>query len=307
MKLANFHDAAGSRIGLIEGDEVVDVGTGNERLPRDIATLLAAGKEGRDCLERAALTARRIALADVRLGPPVPFPRKFLGLGLSFRSHIEETRASGGAIPGHQIWFNKQVTALNGPYEPVHLPRASQQLDYEGELAIVIATRARHVRREDAASIIAGYMICNDFSVRDWMRRSPTAMLGKSFDTHGPVGPWLTTADEVPHPEDLRIRTWVDGELRQDGSTNELIYSFGEMIEELTTVFTLEPGDILATGTPCGVGQSFDPPRFLTEGQVVRVEIDGLGHIENKVIAEPNSPGRAMSADRGPWRSVSAA
>ncbi len=115
---------------------------------------------------------------------------------------------------------------------------------------------------------------------------------GESFDTSGPVGPWLTTADEVLHPDRLGIRTWVDGELRQNGNTSELIYSFGEMIEELSSVFTLEPGDILATGTPSGVGQSFDPPRFLKAGQVVRVEIEGLGHIENTVIAEPGyTPG----------------
>jgi 2-keto-4-pentenoate hydratase/2-oxohepta-3-ene-1,7-dioic acid hydratase in catechol pathway len=287
VKLANFCDEAGYRIGLIEGDEVIDLSTGDERIPSDIITLLTAGEEGLECLRRAAPSARRIPLSSVRLGPPVPAPRKFLGLGMSFRSHIEETRAKGGAIPSHQIWFNKQVTALNGPYDAVHLPRVSEQFDYEGELAIVIGRRARHVRREDAAAIIAGYMICNDFSVRDWMRRSPTAMLGKSFDTSGPVGPWLTTADEVPHPERLGIRTWVDGELRQDGNTSELVYSFGEMIEELSTVFTLEPGDILSTGTPSGVGQSFDPPRFLKAGQVVRVEIEGLGHIENTVIAEP--------------------
>lgn len=292
MKIANFCDGAGYRIGLIEGDEVIDLATGNGRVPNEIITLLTAGEEGREWLKRAASSARRIGLSSVRLGPPIPAPRKFLGLGMSFRSHIEETRAKGGTIPEHQIWFNKQVTALNGPYDAVHLPRVSEQLDYEGELAIVIGRRARHVRREDAGTVIAGYMICNDFSVRDWMRRSPTAMLGKSFDTSGPVGPWLTTADEVPHPDRLGIRTWVDGELRQDGNTSELIYSFGEMIEELSTVFTLEPGDILSTGTPSGVGQSFDPQRFLTAGQVVRVEIEGLGHIENKVIPEPgHTPG----------------
>jgi 2-keto-4-pentenoate hydratase/2-oxohepta-3-ene-1,7-dioic acid hydratase in catechol pathway len=274
-------------MGLVDGEEIVDLATGDDPLPNDILSLIGAGEDGRQAASRAARSAQRFYLPSVRLGPPIPAPRKFLGLGLSFRSHIEETRAKGGAIPDHQIWFNKQVTALNGPYDPVHVPRVSNQLDYEGELAIVIGRRARHVQSGDAASFIAGYMICNDFSVRDWMRRSPTAMLGKSFDTHGPVGPWLTTADEVPNPEQLGIRTWVDGELRQDGNTSELIYSFGQMIEELTQVFTLEPGDILATGTPSGVGFGFDPPRFLSAGQTVRVEVEGLGHIENCVIAEP--------------------
>jgi 2-keto-4-pentenoate hydratase/2-oxohepta-3-ene-1,7-dioic acid hydratase in catechol pathway len=287
LKLATFHHGAATGIGLVEGDELVDLRSGEARLPNDWITLITAGEDGLEAARRAARTARRLPLASVRLGPPITRPRKFLGLGLSFRSHIEEMRASGAAIPDHQLWFNKQVTSLNGPYDPVHLPRVSRQLDYEGELALVIGRRARHVGRDEASAVIAGYMVCNDFSVRDWQKRSPTAMLGKSFDTHGPVGPWLTTVDEVPHPEDLAIRTWVDGELRQDGSTRDLAYTFGEMIEELTAVFTLEPGDILTTGTPRGVGQGFDPPRFLTEGQVVRVEVEGLGHIENQVIAEP--------------------
>jgi 2-keto-4-pentenoate hydratase/2-oxohepta-3-ene-1,7-dioic acid hydratase in catechol pathway len=206
---------------------------------------------------------------------------------MSFHSHVQHVRAKGGDLPAHQIWFNKQVTCISGPYDPIHLPSVARELDYEGELAIVIGRRARHVRKRDAASVIAGFMVCNDVSVRDWQRRSPTAMLGKSFDTHGPTGPWLTTADAVPNSGSLRIRTWVDGELRQEGSTSELIYSFGEMLEELSTVFTLEPGDILATGTPVGSGSSFSPPRYLAAGQSVRVEIEGLGHIENRVIPEP--------------------
>jgi 2-keto-4-pentenoate hydratase/2-oxohepta-3-ene-1,7-dioic acid hydratase in catechol pathway len=287
MKLARFHDGSSTRIGLVEGDEIVDLRTGDSRLPNDLVSLLRAAEDGLQAVRYAARFARRRPLSSVRLLQPIAAPRKFLGLGLSFRSHIEEVRSNGGAIPDHQVWFNKQVTALNGPFDPIHLPKASPQLDYEGELAIVIGTRARHVSRRDAKSIIAGYMVCNDLTVRDWQRRSPTATLGKSFDTHGPVGPWLTTADEVSHPENLRIRTWVNGDLRQDGNTNELIYSFGEMIEELTTAFTLEPGDILTTGTPSGIGATANPPRFLTEGEVVRVEVESLGYIENKVIAEP--------------------
>ncbi|MDB5456537.1 MAG: fumarylacetoacetate hydrolase [Caulobacter sp.] len=287
MKLASFHDGGSTRIGLVEGDEIVDLATGDDRLPSDLIPLIAAGEDGRAAISRAADRARRLPLSSVRLGPPIASPRKFLGLALNYRSHIEELRAQGVAIPEHQIWFNKQVTALNGPYEPIHLPRASSQLDYEGELAIVIGKRARHVRGREARSIIAGFMVCNDVSVRDWQRRSPTGTLGKSFDTHGPVGPWLTTIDEAPEPEGLNIKTWVDGELRQNGDTSEMTYSFEAMIEELTTVFTLEPGDILTTGTPRGVGGGFHPPRFLTVGQSVKVAIEGLGHIENTVIAEP--------------------
>ena len=287
MKLASFHQGDAIRIGLVEGDEILDLASGDDRLPNDLIPLIAAGEDGLSAIRSAAARASRLPLDSVRLAPPITAPRKFLGLGLSFHSHVEEMRAKGEFIPAHQLWFNKQVTSLNGPYDPVHMPSVSDQLDYEGELAIVIGRRARNVRGPAARAIIAGFMICNDFSVRDWQRRSPTGTLGKSFDTHGPVGPWLTTADEIPEPENLSIRTWVDGELRQDGSTSELIYAFEDMIEELTTVFTLEPGDILATGTPCGVGGGFTPPRFLRPGQTVKVEVEGLGHIENLVTVEP--------------------
>ena len=287
MKLVTFIDHAGPRIGLVDGQEIADVCRADDRLPNDLVALLSCGPAGLEAVARSARRAPRVPLSQVRLAPPVRSPRKFLGLGMSFRSHLEHVRAKGGDLPSHQIWFNKQVTAVSGPYDPIHKPSVAQELDYEGELAIVIGRRARYVRKEEASSVIAGFMVCNDVSVRDWQRRSPTATLGKSFDTHGPTGPWLTTADEMPSPDSLRIRTWVDGELRQDGSTSELIYSFAQMLEELSTVFTLEPGDILATGTPLGAGQSFLPPRYLTAGQTVRIEIEALGHIENRVIPEP--------------------
>jgi 2-keto-4-pentenoate hydratase/2-oxohepta-3-ene-1,7-dioic acid hydratase in catechol pathway len=286
MKLANFSDGASTRLGLVEGDEIVDVASAGAGYPASVQDVLAAGEAGYEAVGRAARSARKIPLSRVRLAAPILAPRKFLGLALSFSSHIEEMRAKG-IVADRQMWFNKQVSCINGPFDDIHLPRVSRDLDYEGELAFVIGRRARHGPRQQARSVIAGYLVCNDVSVRDWQRRSPTGTLGKSFDTHGPIGPWLTTADEVPFPEDLAIRTWVDGELRQDGSTRELVYSFGEMIEELSTVFTLEPGDIIATGSPSGVGYSAKPPRFLTAGQVVRVQIDGLGWIENRVVNEP--------------------
>jgi 2-keto-4-pentenoate hydratase/2-oxohepta-3-ene-1,7-dioic acid hydratase in catechol pathway len=286
MKLATFFDGTSARLGLVEADEIVDIASAGAGLPASVLEVLCAGEAGFEAVRRTARVARRIPLSQVKLGPPITAPRKFLGLALSFRSHIEEMR-SKGIVADRQMWFNKQVSCINGPYDDIHLPRVSRELDYEGELAFVIGRTARHVPRQQASSIIAGYFICNDVSVRDWQRRSPTGTLGKSFDTHGPIGPWLTTADEIPSPEDLNIKTWVDGELRQNGNTSELVYSFGEMIEELSTVFTLEPGDIMTTGSPSGVGYSARPPRFLTAGQVVRVQIDGLGWIENKVVDEP--------------------
>jgi len=168
----------------------------------------------------------------------------------------------------------------------VHLPHGTDTLDYEGELALVIGRKGRRVKGAAAVELIAGFTICNDFSVREWQRRSPTHTLGKSFDTHGPIGPWIVTPEELD-ATNLELRTWVNGELRQSGNTRDLIWTFSEMIEELACVFTLEPGDILTTGTPAGVGAGRTPPSFLRAGDVVRVEIEGIGHIENRIVPEP--------------------
>ncbi|MGH7288440.1 MAG: fumarylacetoacetate hydrolase family protein, partial [Myxococcota bacterium] len=182
--------------------------------------------------------------------------------------------------------------AANGPYDPVHLPRASEKLDYEGELGFVIGRRCRHVPRDRAAEVIAGWVVVNDLTVRDWQARSPTMTMGKSFDTHCPFGPSLVTPDEVGDPLGLSLRTFVNGEQRQSASTKELIFDPFVLIEHLSTAFTLEPGDLISTGTPAGVAISKNPPRWLVAGDVVRVEIDGVGVIENRVIAEPPDTAR---------------
>jgi 2-keto-4-pentenoate hydratase/2-oxohepta-3-ene-1,7-dioic acid hydratase in catechol pathway len=178
---------------------------------------------------------------------------------------------------------------VTGPYDEVHRPRVSDQLDYEGELGFVIGRRCRHVSREDAPGVIAGYLAVDDVSVRDWQVRTPQWTLGKSFDTHGPIGPWIVTADELGDPHALDIRTWVNGELRQSSNTANLIYDSYALVEVLSTVCTLEPGDIVATGTPGGVGMLMDPPQLLRAGDVVRVEIEGIGAIENRVVDEPSA------------------
>ncbi len=165
----------------------------------------------------------------------------------------------------------------------------SRALDYEGELAFVIGRRARHVPAARAHEVIAGYVVANDVSVRDWQFKAPTMTLGKSFDTHGPLGPWLTTADEMPDPHGLELRTWVNGELRQHANTRQLIFSCFDQVAVLSTVFTLQPGDVITTGTPSGVGGAMQPPKFLRAGDVVRIEVDGLGHIENTVVPEPTA------------------
>jgi len=292
VRLVSFQRNSAPQLGALIGQEVVCLGSGDSRLPSDVCAILKGGDEAMEAAGLAVQKSKvRYPLADVRLCAPVPRPRKFLGLGFSYASHVQEIKDAGIPleIPDNQVWFNKQVTCITGPYDPIHLPQISDKFDYEGELTVVIGRACRHVRAADAHKVIAGYMVTNDLSIRDWQMRSPTATLGKSFDTHGPIGPWLTTPEEIGHPENLRVQTWVDEELRQDGRTDDFIYSIGEMIEELTTVFTLEPGDILATGTPSGVGAAFRPPRFLEIGQTVRVEIEGLGHIANTVIAEPDN------------------
>jgi 2-keto-4-pentenoate hydratase/2-oxohepta-3-ene-1,7-dioic acid hydratase in catechol pathway len=249
-----------------------------------MAQLLAAGAEA---LARAAgaagSAARRLPRATVRLLAPVPRPPKVMGLGMNYGAHVAEL---GRPRPEHQVWFNKQRTCVIASGDAIEVPRLSSQVDYEGELAFVIGRRCRHVAAADAASVVAGFTVMNDVSVRDWQWRTPTWTMGKSFDTHGPLGPWLVTPDEVADPHRLRLRTWVNGELRQDASTDDMIFSCWAMVEELSGVFTLEPGDVVSTGTPAGVGASFDPPKWLVAGDSVRIEVESVGVLENPVIDE---------------------
>ena len=230
--------------------------------------------------------AERRALENVRLLTPV-LPRKFLAIGLNYADHVAE---SGMEAPQFPVFFNKQVTCVVGPGDDVHMPRVSSLLDYEGELAVVIAKRCRHVPVERAHEVIAGYTITNDLSVRDWQLRTPTMTMGKSFDTHGPLGPWIVTQNELGDPHDLQIRTYVNEELRQDGNTREMIYDCYQQVAHLSQAFTLEPGDVIATGTPAGIGavrQPF-PEGLLKVGDVVGVEIEGIGELRNTVVQEPD-------------------
>jgi 2-keto-4-pentenoate hydratase/2-oxohepta-3-ene-1,7-dioic acid hydratase in catechol pathway len=287
VKLATFTEKSRTRIGVVEAEEIIDLGSDGS-LPTDMVALLEAGEGGMQAVRAATKKSLpRLPLANVRLEAPVLRPRKFLGLGGSYKSHLEEVAHLGFQPPKHQTWFNKQVTCVNGPYDDIHFPKVSDTLDYEGELAIIIGRRCRHVTGAQGRDVIAGFTICNDVSVREWQMRASTAMLGKSFDTHGPIGPWIVTADELTGVHDLSLKTFINGELRQNGRTSELIYRFGEMLAELSTVFTLEPGDILSTGSPAGVGGAMQPPKYMKVGDVCRVAIEGIGHIENRVVPEP--------------------
>ena len=265
MRLVSVREGAG----VVLGDEVAIVAP-------DMLTLLSLDLGSLD-------TSRRRPLADVELLAPVPRPPKFLAIGLNYAAHVAE---SGMKPPDVQLWFNKQSTCVVGPGAPIHIPLASAMVDYEGELAFVVGRQCRHVKAADAAEVIAGYTIVNDVSVRDWQIASPTMTMGKSFDTHGPMGPWIVTPDEVGDPHGLQLRTWVNDELRQDAKTDDLIFDCYDMVEHLSTAFTLEVGDVISTGTPAGVGMAMKPPGWLRAGDSVRIEIENIGTLVNPVVAE---------------------
>lgn len=287
MKLVTFHCRGRHSIGKVVGQQVIDLPASDNALPTSMLALLQGGPALMQRAHAVALPqAVTYPLADVTLSAPVPNPSKFLAIGMNYRKHVAEAIAAGIKVPDSQVWFNKQVSCVNGPFDPIQMPKVSDKLDYEAELGVVIGQRCRHVSEADAPSVIAGYVVCNDVSVRDWQMRSPTMMLGKSFNSHGPFGPWIVTPDEIADPHQLSMRMLVNGEVRQEVNTGEMIYNIWQQIAYLSTVMTLEPGDVLATGTPSGVGIAHTPPKFLKVGDVARVEIDGVGHIENTVVME---------------------
>ncbi len=283
MKLCRFATPSGApALGVVEGEEVVDLST-TELAPEPAAALAEAGRGG---IEELAGGAPRLPFDDVRLLAPA-VPRKYLAIALNYADHIAEMGMEPPEVP---TFFNKQVTCVTGPGAEVHMPKVSTFLDYEAELALVIGKRCRHVPVERAHEAIAGYTCANDLSVRDWQGRAQTMTIGKSFDTHGPLGPWLVTPEEIGDPQDLRVRCYVDDELRQDASTAEMVFDCFQQVSHLSEAFTLEPGDVIATGTPAGVGLGRQPVRenILHVGQRVRVEIERIGELVNTVVAEPD-------------------
>lgn len=286
MKLARFATNGDIHIGKVEGDALVDLTAAIPGLPTSMRRLLEHLPDRRSELEAA--TGPALQLASVKLAAPIDDPQKFLAIGMNYKAHADEAANAGIPVPTSQLWFNKQVSCIAGPYDAIHLPKASDKVDYEAELGVVIGRRCRHVSRADARGVIAGYLVCNDVTARDWQFRSPTYTLGKSFDTHGPIGPWITTDDEVQDPHALILTLDLNGEERQRTSTGDMIYDIYDQIEYLSTVMTLEPGDILATGTPANVGIATGT--LMKPGDVVRVAVAGLGAIENRFIPEPGLP-----------------
>lgn len=283
MKLLRFQGDPAPRLGVLADDGIVPLDSLATRFPT-MQSVIEGGADALDAI-RAAVSAEpsRIPLAEVRLLAPVERPGKWMAIGMNYRKHLAEANRLGVATPTNQFWFNKQTSCLAGPYDAID-PGVTEKLDYEVELCVVIGKAAKRVDAAHAAEHVFGYMVCNDVSARDWQRHSPTFTMGKSFDTHGPVGPWIVTADEIGDPHDLALRCFVNGQQRQDGNTSELIHNIWDQIAYLTTAFTLDPGDLIATGTPSGVGTAMEPPCFLQPGDVVRCEIDGIGAIENRVI-----------------------
>ena len=283
MKLVTFTHNQLTRVGAVVDDKVFDC-LGNNDIPTNMIAFLNAGEVALSAMQQLIdRGAPSLALAKVKLEAPIPRPGKFLGIGLNYADHIEET---GRDKPEYPTFFTKLSTCVIGIGDAIHKPKVSDKLDYEGELAFVIGQRCRHVLVENAHSVIAGYMIANDVTVRDWQARSPTWTLGKSFDTCGPLGPWLVTADEIANPHQLSLQTWVDDELRQSANTAEMMFNCYEMVAYLSQAMTLEPGDVITTGTPAGVGVKMQPRGYLKAGQTVRIEIEGLGALVNPVIDE---------------------
>jgi len=253
--------------------------------PLDVAQLMLLG--GADGLRATLARAPRRLVPLEDLMAPVPSPGKFLAIGYNYRAHADE---AGAAADGFPLFFNKQVTCISGPRTPIPLPAGCDMLDYEGELAFVVGKSCKNVPVERAGEVIAGWTACNDVSARDWQRQSPTVTMGKSHDGFGPIGPWLVTPDEIDDPHDLRIRTTVNGTERQCGTTADMIHNAFEQIALLSSRCSLRPGDVVTTGSPAGSAQGRRPSPWLRAGDVVRVEVEGVGVLENRVVSEDPTP-----------------
>ena len=287
MKLISYKKDEEIQIGALRDDGVVPFSQDKD-IPKNMLNFLEDGtkslNKGKKLFNESDVS---IKLNDIRILKPINRPPKIIAIGLNYADHLEEIRASGRdmATPEVPMIFNKQSLSANGPFDDIHKPIVSDKLDYEGELTIVIGKKCRHVKKENAEEVIAGYTIGNDISVRDWQMRVPTFTIGKSFDTHCPFGPSIVTKEDIKNPHDLDLTTEVNSEVRQKSNTKHLIFNCYDIIEHLSTAFTLEPGDLILTGTPSGVGVVDD--LFLKHGDVVKVSISEIGYIENKIINEP--------------------
>jgi 2-keto-4-pentenoate hydratase/2-oxohepta-3-ene-1,7-dioic acid hydratase in catechol pathway len=278
MKLATYTVDGQSSTGIVVEDRIINTG-----VPGTMIDLIRDWDTLKPALEAKAAAEGGVPLASVWLEAPVQRPGKIWAIGLNFADHIAE---SNMATPERQVWFTKAQTCVNAPYADIEIAKGTMTADYEVELVAVIGKGGKHIAADDASAAIFGYCVGNDVTERMWQHASPQWSLGKSFDTHAPMGPWIVTADEVGDPHALGLRCLVNGEVRQNSSTANLVFNIWQQVEHLSVGMTLEPGDCLFTGTPGGVGAAMDPRQFREAGDVVRCEVDGLGHIEGTMIAE---------------------
>jgi len=287
MKLMMFEKSGGPTLGLVEGDSVMDLAAADASLPKDLASLIAAGPSALAGVKAAAGKApasAKLPLKSVKAALPIARPPKFICVGLNYALHAKE---GGHPIPTYPSFFMRVPTSLNAAGTPVVRPRVSIQLDYECELTIVIGKGGRHVPEAKALDHVFGYTLFNDVSVRDFQRKTTQWTPGKNFDATGPLGPWIVTADELPPgASGLRICTRVNGETMQDSNTSDMIFSTANIVATLSEFMTLEPGDLIATGTPSGVAHARKPPAWMKAGDTVEVEVEGIGVLSNPIVDE---------------------
>lgn len=287
MRFATLQTPEGPRPVLRIQDEYVDWLSVDPKLPNSVRAVLSGGREALTAVREAAhkSAARRTPMSQARFLAPIPDPGKILCLGLNYRDHAIE---SGQAIPNEPILFAKYANALTGHKEPIILPKVSTKVDFEAELVIVIGRRGKHIPIERAMQYVAGYTCGHDVSARDWQFKGEAKqwVAGKTFDTFAPIGPELVLTDEVPDPHALPIRFKLNDQIMQDSNTRQLIFGVPEILAYLSLIMTLEPGDIIFTGTPPGVGAARKPPVWLKPGDVATVEIDGVGALTNPCVAE---------------------
>lgn len=293
LKLVTFTFEESTRTGAQIGSDILDLNAADPSIPRDMVSLLQGGdtmmNRVRDAVNAGGTT---IKLEQVKLESPVMNPPKILAVGLNFMAHWDEIPSevkerNGLKLPEKPVIFNKQSSSVTGPFDGIELPPESIKLDYEAELGVVIGKTCRRVAKEDVLDVIAGFTCLNDVTVRDWQHHSPNWTMGKSWDTHCPMGPCMVTKDEIDDMQNLQIKLFVDDEERQNFNTGEMIFDVATQISYLSTAFTLCPGDVIATGTSAGVALFRPGPPWLTAGQKVRMEVEGIGAIENTVVSDP--------------------
>jgi len=310
MRLARYRWQGREQVGIVIGDWVYSLSACDPEL-RDVGDLLERGWEALSEARHVEAAIRAgvrplsedvaAPLEQVQLLPPIRRPEKIICLGLNYRDHARE---AGMPIPSEPIFFAKYANALSGPRDPIPRPRAVTQLDYEVELAVVIGREGKYISEAEAMAYVAGYMVLNDVSARDFQFRTGQWTHGKTFDGFAPCGPVLVTADEIGDPHALRLRLWVNGELRQDSHTGEMIFSIPQLVHYFSQLFTLRPGDIISTGTPPGVGMGRRPPAYLKEGDEVVAWIEGIGELRNRIVREQALRGQAGTMSAPPRSAV---